>query len=126
MTGSTAILPRSCASRTRANMRSGSASTATSNHPRRTDCERAESRDLHRWRVLGESWTRRLGGHLEVGRAREGDLRRRTADDEQPDGADGSDQIARSLEEAKHRGDPHRFALCDGRAHPMAAALEAE
>ena len=66
----------------------------------RVDVDGARSRaacrhDLHRWRMQGQSRARRLGRAARLRRPREGALRRRGRDHQQPDGADRRHSRAR-------------------------------
>ena len=56
--------------------------------------------DLDRRRLLGQSGPRRLGRDPSLRRPREGALRRRSPDHQQPHGADGRDRGARGAEPA--------------------------
>src|SRR6185437_7836611 len=83
-------------------------------------------RYLHRWRMFGKSWARRLGRDPACGRARKRIVRRRPRDQQQSNGNDGRYPRAGSVEEAFIRHDPHGFALPDGRHDEIYRGLEEE
>jgi hypothetical protein len=76
-------------------------------HPPNTgptrQCLHETCRYLHRWSLLRQSGPRRLGRCPALWRDREGPVRRRSRDDQQPHGASGGDHRAERAERASAR-----------------------
>ena len=98
--------------------------------PDRAAGRTAARRDVHRRRVPRQSRPRRLGGTPAHGRQeRERErvaVRRRTADDQQPHGADGRDPRPRGAQAAVPGRASHRQHLRPRRDHPLDLRLAAQ
>ena len=76
--------------------------------------------------MQGQSRAGRLGRADPHGRAREGSVGRRAADDQQPHGIDGRDRGARGADQAVPGDADHRQQLCPRRDHEVDPRLAAQ
>lgn len=83
-------------------------------------------RYFHRWRLLRQSGSGRLGCGAALRRGGEGTLRRRGRDHQQPHGTDGGDFRTQCAQGPLRSRSFHRQRLCEGRHHQVDFWLEKE